>query len=100
MNKQELKELARKNSELYGDSIYLIFYETKYSQGRFVVLYAHYMTDERFRKKLEKALSAKDIVAVERHIITAAQWLDVYHDMWPLRVTPTEITWEEITHGT
>ncbi len=102
MTKSELKEIAiaNRNSELYGESILLIYYETKYSRGRYAILYAHYMTDERFRKKLEKLLSAKDMVAVERHLITIEQWLDVYalRDL-PVRIDPSNSDWENIFDG-
>ena len=96
MAKTELEAALRKNDDLYGDSILLILYETKYSIGRYVVRYSYYMSDERFRKKLEKALSAKDMV-VERHLITAAQWIDVYSNKdLPIRVIPELSNWEEI----
>ena len=97
MTKQEQKELARKNSDIYGDSVYLIYYQTKYSIGRFVIHYAYYMTDERFKKKIEKALSSKDIISVSRMLIPAALWLDVYADKeLPIRVSPSSIEWEQL----
>ena len=101
MNKEEREKLERRNAELYGDSVYLIYYQTKYSIGRFVIHYAYYMTDERFKKKIEKALSSKDIITVSRMLIPAALWLDVYANKeLPIRVTSSGITWEELLHGT
>lgn len=99
MNKEEREKLERmnRNVELYGDSVYLIYYQTKYSVGRFVIHYAYYMTDERFKKKIEKALSSKDIISVSRMLIPAALWLDVYADKeLPIRVTPSSIEWEQL----
>lgn len=99
MNKEEREKLERmnRNIELYGDSIYLIYYQTKCSIGRFVIYYAYYMTDERFKKKIEKALSSKDIISVSRMLIPAALWLDVYADKeLPIRVTPSSIEWEQL----
>lgn len=99
MNKEEREKLERmnRNVELYGNSIYLIYYQTKYSIGRFVIHYAYYMTDERFKKKIEKALSSKDIISVSRMLIPAALWLDVYANKeLPIRVTPSSIEWEQL----
>ena len=97
MTKNELRDLENKNIELYGDSIYVIYYQTKNSVGRYVIRYAYYMTDERFKKKIEKSLAAKDIIAVSREIIPASLYIDVYADRGlPIRVSPSSIEWEQL----
>ena len=93
MTKNELRDLENKNIELYGDSIYVIYYQTKNSVGRYVIRYAYYMTDEKFKK----SLAAKDIIAVSREIIPASLYIDVYADRGlPIRVSPSSIEWEQL----
>ena len=97
MTDQEKKELENLCKITYGDSLYLIHYQTKTSVGRMVFYYWKYMASLRFRQRIEKALRDESITAVARTVITAQDWKENYLDKpLPIRVIPSSIEWENI----
>lgn len=87
-----------RNELLYGDAIYIITYETAYSIGRFVLIYKQLMTDTRLNKKIEKLLSQKDIIHVNRRFVTVDEWKNVIsmEAKFPNVVEDSDIEYKDI----
>ena len=86
-----------RNELLYEDAIYIITYETAYSVGRFVLIYKNLMTDTKLNKKIEKLLSRKDILHVNRRFCTVDEWKSVLSkEELPNVVEDSDIEYKDI----
>lgn len=76
MTKQEKRASWRSYNQIYGNCFYVIKYETKYSSGRVVIRYDYYMFNEKFRKRVDRFTSRKDIIKIEKRLVKADRYQD------------------------
>ena len=65
MTKHERRAKEQYFNQIYGNCLYVIKYETKYSKGHIIIKYAYYMLDDKFRRRVDKFIKRKDIINLD-----------------------------------
>ena len=71
MTKYEKRAKEQYYKQIYGNCLYVIKYETKYSKGHLIIKYEYYMLDDKIRRRIDKFIKRKDIIKLDIRFIKA-----------------------------
>lgn len=69
MTKYEKRAKWQYYNQVYGNCLYVIKYETKYSKGHLIIRYDYYMFDDKIRRRVDRFIKQKDIINLDIRFI-------------------------------